>query len=119
MLTQEVKQKIDSARDILVGKVPDPKTQIEQITNALIYKFMDDIEKESTSLPKGKAKFFTNGYEKYSWTKLMDPRLSGQERMNLYDEALQKMSHNPHIPQLFRDIFRDAFLPFRDPETLN
>lgn len=28
--------------DPLVGKVPDPKSQVEQITIALIYKFMDD-----------------------------------------------------------------------------
>lgn len=119
MLTQEIKRKIDSARNILVGKVPDPKAQVEQITNALIYKFMDDMDKESMSLPKGKAQFFTNGYEKYSWSKLMDPKLGGQDRLNLYSEAITKMSQNPHLPQLFRDIFKDAFLPYRNPETLN
>ncbi len=37
MLNQEVKQKINTARQILVGKVPDPKAQVEQITTALIY----------------------------------------------------------------------------------
>jgi len=47
MLTQETKRKIDSARQILVGKVPDPKAQVEQITTALIYKFMDDMDKEA------------------------------------------------------------------------
>jgi type I restriction enzyme M protein len=26
---------------------------------------------------------------------------------------------NPHIPQLFRDIFKGAFLPYRDPRTLS
>jgi type I restriction enzyme M protein len=26
---------------------------------------------------------------------------------------------NPHLPQLFRDIFRGAYVPYRDPETLN
>tara|TARA_Y100000310_G_scaffold328504_1_gene396720 strand:- start:656 stop:808 length:153 start_codon:yes stop_codon:yes gene_type:complete len=46
MLTSETKRRIDTARDILVGKLPDPKSQIEQITIALIYKFMDD-KKES------------------------------------------------------------------------
>ena len=39
MLDSETKSRIDSARDILVGKVPDPKSQVEQITIALIYKF--------------------------------------------------------------------------------
>ena len=38
MLDTETKRRIDTARDILVGKVPDPKSQVEQITIALIYK---------------------------------------------------------------------------------
>ncbi|QQG40992.1 MAG: N-6 DNA methylase [Candidatus Levyibacteriota bacterium] len=118
MLNQETKRKIDSARDILVGKVPDPKAQVEQITTALIYKFMDDMDKTSQELG-GKARFFTNGYEKYAWTKLMDAKLGGHEKLDLYMEALAKLSLNPHIPQLFRDIFKDAFLPYRNPETLS
>jgi type I restriction enzyme M protein len=28
------------------------------------------------------------------------------------------MNQNPKIPQLFRDIFKNAYLPYRDPETL-
>ena len=118
MLTQDTKRKIDSARDILVGKVPDPKAQVEQITTALIYKFMDDMDKGSQELG-GKSRFFTNGYEKYSWTKLMDPKLGGHDRMDLYVETLTKLSLNPNIPQLFHDIFKDAFLPYRSPETLS
>ncbi len=38
MLDADTKRRIDSCRDILVGKVPDPKSQVEQITIALIYK---------------------------------------------------------------------------------
>ncbi len=118
MLTQETKRKIDSARQILVGKVPDPKAQVEQITTALIYKFMDDMDKEAQELG-GKARFFTSGYQKYAWTKLMDAKLGGHERLDLYLEAITSLSRNPHIPQLFRDIFKDAFLPYRSPETLS
>jgi type I restriction enzyme M protein len=118
MLTQETKRKIDSARQILVGKVPDPKAQVEQITTALIYKFMDDMDKEAQELG-GKPRFFTNGYQKYAWTKLMDAKLGGHERLDLYLEAITSLSRNPHIPQLFRDIFKDAFLPYRSPETLS
>jgi type I restriction enzyme M protein len=33
---------LDTARDILVGKVPDRKSQVEQITIALIAKFRAD-----------------------------------------------------------------------------
>lgn len=118
MLNQDTKRRIDSARDILVGKVPDPKAQVEQITTALIYKFMDDIDNESEELG-GKARFFVGDYEKYAWSKLLDARLGGIERLNLYTEALIKLPQNPTLPQLFRDILKDAFLPYRDPETLN
>lgn len=118
MLNQETKRRIDSARQVLVGKVPDPKAQVEQITTALIYKFMDDMDKEAEELG-GKARFFANGYEKYAWTKLMDARLGGHDRLDLYTEAITSLSRNPHIPQLFRDIFKDAFLPYRSPETLS
>jgi len=118
MLTQETKRKIDSARDILVGKVPDPKAQVEQITTALIYKFMDDMDKEAQELG-GKARFFTNGYQKYAWTKLMDAKLGGHERLNLYFEAVSNLSRNQHLPQLFRNIFGDKSLPpYRDAQTL-
>lgn len=29
------------------------------------------------------------------------------------------MATNPNLPQLFRDIFRGAYIPYRDPDTLN
>jgi hypothetical protein len=47
MLDQETKRRIDTARDILVGKLPNPQAQVEQITIAMIYKFMDDMDKEA------------------------------------------------------------------------
>jgi len=118
MLDAETKNKIDSARDILVGKVPDPKSQVEQITIALIYKFMDDMDRKSEEIG-GKATFFVGEFQKYRWSQLLDMRLSGHERLLLYAEGLEKMNENKSIPQLFRDIFKGVFLPYRDPETLN
>ena len=50
MLDTQTKSRIDDCRDILVGKLPDPKARIEQITLGLIYKFMDDMDKESIDL---------------------------------------------------------------------
>jgi type I restriction enzyme M protein len=118
MLDATTKRNIDAARDVLVGKVPDPKAQVEQITTALIYKFMDDLDKESLRLG-GKAKFFSGEYEKYSWSNLVDTRLSGEARLGLYVQAITSMDKNPSLPQLFRDIFKGAFLPYNDPQTLS
>ena len=111
------KRRIDEARDILVGKVPDPKSQVEQITIALTYKFMDDMDKETIELG-GKATFFTGEFEKYSWSNIFDPKLGGFDLINLYSEALTTLNQNSNMPQLFRDLFKNAFLPYRDPETL-
>ena len=117
MLDAVTKRRIDIARDILVGKVPDPKSQVEQITIALIYKFMDDMDRESVQMG-GKASFFTGDYKKYAWTKMFDSKLGGAETFDLYVDAISKMSKNSNIPKLFRDIFKNAYLPYKDPETL-
>jgi len=118
MLNNTVKQQINTARDILVGKIPDPKGQIDQITNALIYKFMDDQDRLALTLPGGKANFFVNELKPYAWHKLFDGKLSNQDKANLYVEGIAKLSVSKHLPDLFRDIFKDAFLPFRAPDTI-
>jgi type I restriction enzyme M protein len=117
MLDTDTKRRIDTARDILVGKVPDPKSQVEQITIALIYKFMDDMDAESEELG-GKRQFFAGEFARYGWAKLMRSGLGGNEILNLYAEAIARMPENPGIPLLFRSIFKNAYLPYRDPETL-
>ncbi len=135
MLDTQTKRRIDDCRDILVGKLPDPKAQIEQITIGLIYKFMDDMDKEAIELG-GKAKFFSDykvpnpefpndrkkdiiiEFSKYAWDNLMHPKVTASEMLTLYSEAIEGMEKNPNIPQLFRDIFNNAYLPYRDPETL-
>lgn len=117
MLDSETKRRIDTCRDILVGKVPDPKSQVEQITIALIYKFMDDMDAEAEELG-GERAFFTGEFARYGWSKLMAPGLGGHEMLNLYAEAVQRVNENSGIPPLFRDVFKNAFLPYRDPETL-
>ncbi|MDD4965502.1 N-6 DNA methylase [Halothiobacillus sp.] len=117
MLDTDTKRRIDTCRDILVGKVPDPKSQVEQITIALIYKFMDDMDAEAEELG-GKRSFFAGNYAKYGWAGLMSPSMGGFDVLALYSEAIGKMNENPGIPALFRDIFKNAYLPYRDPETL-
>ena len=117
MLDTATKRRIDTARDILVGKVPDPKSQVEQITIALIYKFMDDIDAESEELG-GQRTFFAGEFAGYGWAKLMRAGLGGHEMLNLYAEAIARLPENPGMPPLFRSIFNNAYLPYRDPETL-
>lgn len=116
-MNTETKRHIDAARQVLVGVVPNPTSQIDQITNALIYKFMDDMD-QSAIKAGGEPSFFVGDLEHYAWTRLMDTRIGNQERMNLYSEALVKFSESKQLPQLFRDIFKSAFLPYRSPEVL-
>ncbi len=118
MLDDVTKRRINSLRDILVGKLPDPKAQVEQITNGLIYKFMSDMDEESVSMG-GKSTYFSGKFQKYSWKNLMDTKTSGVEKIKLYSEAIVEMYTNENLPELFREIFKNSFLPFKDPSTLN
>lgn len=117
MLTTETKRHIDAARQVLVGVVPNPAAQIDQITNALIYKAMDDMDQQAL-LQGDKPHFFVGELENYSWKRLMDSKLGNQERMNIYAEALLKFREAKKFPELFHDIFRQAYLPFRSPDVL-
>ncbi len=117
MLDQQTKKRIDDCRNILVGKITDPKSQVEQITIALIYKFMDDMDTEAVEMG-GFPTYFVGEYERYSWKNIFSPRIGGDEMLSLYGEGMVKMNLNPSLPQLFRDIFKNAYLPYRDPETL-
>jgi len=117
MLTSETKQKINNCRDYLVGKVPDPKSQIDQITNALIYKFMSDQDTLAVEI-WGKASFFVEDYAQYSWKNLFDTTLTNEQKAKLYIAGIEQLSKAKHLPELFRDIFKDAFLPFRDSNTI-
>ena len=117
MLDFKTRNAIDKARDILVGKVPNPSTQVEQITIAMLYKFMDDMDSDSKSLG-GNATFFTDYYEQYSWTNIMKNTISAQERYNKYTEALEKFYSHPNLPQTFKDVFKNASVPFKEADIL-
>ncbi len=118
MLDSVTKKKIDDLRNILVGKIPSPQSQVEQITTGLIYKFMYDMDEEAVEMG-GVASFFVGDYEKYSWKNLFDSKLGGADKVQLYSDAIENMYTNPNAPTLFREIFKNSFLPFKDPSTLN
>ncbi len=113
----EINKIIKNARDVLVGKVPDPQSQIDQITLALIYKFMDakDREARGYDLP---ATFFVGEYEDYSFTKIMQAT-SNPEKFNLYSKGIELLQNRTDLPSTFVSVFKDAFIPYRDPQTLN
>ena len=117
MLDADTKRIINNARDILVGKVPNPQSQVDLITIAMIYKFMDDMDLQNYE-DHGKRIYFVDDIEPYAFSKIMDQKLGNQARLNLYAEALDKLPFAKSVPELFRTIFRGAFLPFRDPATL-
>jgi type I restriction enzyme M protein len=117
MLTSETKRRIDACRDVLVGKLPLPTDQVELITLALIYKFMDDLDEESVRLG-GKRSFLTGPLKKYRWRNLLPQTVSADERMTLFAEGIEAIGKAEHLPALFRDIFRNAFLKFRDGRIL-
>lgn len=117
MLTTETKQRINTCRDILVGKLPDPKSQVLQITNALIYKFMDDQDRLAEKLG-GSASFFVKDLKPYAWHKLFDTKLNNQQKADKYIEGVQKLSEAKHLPELFQEIFKEAYVPFRAAGTI-
>ena len=118
MLDSVTKKRIDDLRNILVGKIPSPQSQVEQITTGLIYKFMHDMDNEAIEMG-GVPSFFIDEYEKYSWKHLFNTKLGGVEKVKLYSDAIENLYNNPNAPSMFREIFKNSFLPFKDPSTLN
>lgn len=78
---------------------------------------MDDMDNQSVEMG-GTRSFFDGEFRRFAWQELLSPQNGGQEMLNIYSEAISKMPENPGIPTLFRDIFKNAYLPYRDPETL-
>ncbi|MEO6039786.1 MAG: restriction endonuclease subunit M/S, partial [Saprospiraceae bacterium] len=118
MLNKETKKRIDAARDILVGQLPLPTDQIEIITLALIYKFMDDQDEllREIGLP---AKFFTDELADYGWQNLMSKQIGAEARRDLFADAIRAFEQAKHLPTLFRQIFNNSLLRFRDAKVLS
>ncbi|MBQ0098955.1 MAG: N-6 DNA methylase [Firmicutes bacterium] len=113
----EINKIIKNARDVLVGKVPDPQSQVDQITLALIYKFMDAKDKEAQSLNLPKT-FFINDCEPYSFTKVMQAS-DNETQFKLYNKGIELLQYRQDLPETFISVFKDAFIPYRDALTLH
>ena len=117
MLSNDTKKIIDDARDTLVGQIPVPMMQCQQITLALTYKFMSDDDEQSVELG-GQRHYFTGGLEKYGWDKIMSLRLDDTQRSELYRAGLSALQESDSMPAVFHEIFKDAMVPYGDHRTL-
>ena len=117
MLSNDTKKIIDDARDTLVGQIPVPMMQCQQITLALTYKFMSDDDEQAVELG-GQRHYFTGGLEKYGWDKIMSLRLDDTQRSELYRAGLSALQESDSMPAVFREIFKDAVVPYGDHRTL-
>ena len=48
----------------------------------------------------------------------MSQMVSSQERSNKYTEALEKFYAHPGLPQTFKDVFKNATVPFKEADIL-
>ena len=117
MLSNDTKKVIDDARDTLVGQIPVPMMQCQQITLALTYKFMSDDDEQAVELG-GQRHYFTGGLEKYGWDKIMSLRLDDTQRSELYRAGLSALQESDSMPVVFHEIFKDAMVPYGDHRTL-
>ena len=117
VLNNETKKIIDDARDTLVGQIPVPMMQCQQITLALTYKFMSDDDQQAVDLG-GRRHYFTGDLEQYEWSRIVSLRLDDTQRSELYRNGLAALQGSESLPAVFREIFKDAMVPYGDHRTL-
>lgn len=69
----------------------------------------------------GKRSFFIKDLALYRWRNLLPRTVSAEQRRTLFAEGIEALGHAQeaaHLPGLFRDILRNAFLKFRDGRIL-
>lgn len=111
----EINTIIKNARNVLVGKVPDPKAQVEQVTIALMYKFMDAKDLESIEFG-GEASFFVDELKDYAYHKIMAAS-NNAKKLEMYKRGLELLGESLALPDVFRTIFKNAYLPYNDAAT--
>ena len=112
------RRQIDKARAALVGIIPDPKGQVEQITTALVYKYLDKLDSEAASIQGGRRTYFVDDTAEFSWEKLLSPSLTGDQRLLLYRRAVESMAESDKLGSVFGKMMRGASSPFQNPIVL-
>lgn len=113
----DINKIIKDARNVLVGKVPDPQSQIDQITLALIYKFMDAKDAEAIALGI-EPQFFVGECADYSFSKIMQAT-SNPKQYQMYTQGINLLQKRSDLPETFTNVFKGAFIPYRDASTLH
>ena len=116
MELQEVKNIVSTARDLLVGKVPLPVDQCQEITRALIYKFLSAEDAASVGLG-GAPRYFTGERSECRWDALMSPEQTANEVDRRYRDGMAMLGRADVMPAI-RAIYQDAYIPYNDPIIL-
>ena len=111
------RRQIDKARAALVGIIPDPKGQVEQITTALVYKFLDKLDSDSVAIG-GRRTYFVDNTAEFSWENLLDASLTGDQRLLLYRRAVEGMAESDKLGAVFGEMMRGASSPFQNARVL-
>ncbi|HEY0342048.1 MAG TPA: N-6 DNA methylase, partial [Steroidobacteraceae bacterium] len=94
---------------------------------------MDDLDEDSMRLG-GQRSFFTGPLAEYRWRALLPQTVAADERMHRFARGIEllggaemevetkgkkeRLVPAAHLPALFRDVFRNSFLKFRDGRIL-
>lgn len=116
MEVQEVKNIVGTARDLLVGKVPLPVDQCQEITRALIYKFLSAEDALSVGLG-GEPSYFTGERAECRWDALMSPERTANEVDRRYRDGMAILGQYDNMPAI-QTIYQDAYIPYNDPIIL-
>ena len=116
MEIQEVKNIVGTARDLLVGKVPLPVEQCQEITRALIYKFLSAEDALSVGLG-GEPSYFTGERAECRWDALMSPEQTANEVDRRYRDGMAMLGRYDNMPAI-QTIYKDAYIPYNDPIIL-
>ena len=117
MRNNDTRKIIDDARNTLVGQIPVPMMQCQQITLALTYKFMSDDDRQAVELG-GQRHYFTGDLAQYDWSSVMSLRRDDTQRSELYRAGLSALRDAKKLPAVFKEIFKDAVVPYGDHRTL-
>ena len=111
MPTIETRNIIQDARDQLVGKVPLPIDQCNEITRALIYKFLRATDTESIE-DGGQPTYFAGDHAEFHWDRLMASEQTALEISRRYTAGLAMLGGRQDIPAVFRAFYQNAVVPY-------